>query len=288
MRQASMNGGESDVGASDLDDAPDETSAPIVELGGRFLTRRRLVISSAYWLTALVGPRSSGRAAPVAAGVTRELDTLGFGAIRLVGASALLVGLITVFQVAYQLAPYGAEVVSIRAVAWFVAREIGPIVVAILVVARSAAAIAGEFASMSTNGEIDALRAMGLDPVKYLVVPKLAALLIALPALTSIAIALAIVGGWMGTSGVLGFNTGLYLEQLHESLAIRDVGVGLAKSVLFAIIIGLVAADEGLSVDRRVSAIGHAATRAVVHCLLGVLAADTFVNVVVYFIPGLT
>lgn len=283
MRQASVEAADADVA-----DAPDETSAPIVELGGRFITRGRLVLSSAYWLTALLAPRSTDRAAPVAAGVTRELDTLGFGAIRLVGASALLVGLITVFQVAYQLAPYGAEVVSIRAVAWFVAREIGPIVVAILVVARSAAAIAGEFASMSTNGEIDALRAMGLDPVKYLVVPKIAALLIALPALTALAIALAIVGGWLGTSVVLGYNTALYLEQLHESLAIGDVGVGLGKSVLFALLIGLISADEGLSVHRRVSAIGNAATRAVVYCLLGVLGADTVVNALVYFIPGLT
>jgi phospholipid/cholesterol/gamma-HCH transport system permease protein len=222
------------------------------------------------------------------AGVLRELDAVGVGAVRLVAGSALLVGLITVFQVAYQLAPYGAELLSARAIAWFVAREIGPLVVAMLVVARSAAAIAGEFASMSANGEIDALRAMGLDPVKYLVVPKLGALLVALPALTAIAIVLAIVGGWFGTSVVLGFNTALYLEHLHDSLAIRDVGVGLAKSVLFAILIALVAADEGLRVERRVSAIGAAATRAVVFCLLGVLAADTLVNVIVYFIPGLT
>src|SRR5688572_22780365 len=164
----------------------------------------------------------------------RELDGLGFGAIRLVGASALLVGLITVFQVAYQLAPYGAEVVSARALAWFVAREIGPVVVAILVVARSGGAIAGELASMSAHGEIDALRAMGLDPVKYLVAPKLAALIIALPALTAVAIALAIVGGWLGTSVILGYNTALYLQHLHESLALRDVGVGLGKSLLFA------------------------------------------------------
>jgi phospholipid/cholesterol/gamma-HCH transport system permease protein len=283
MRQANV-----DAPTTDTADAPDETSAPIVELSGRFISRGRLALRSAYWLGSLVAPHTSERATPVSAGVMRELDGLGFGALRLVGASAVLVGLITVFQVAYQLAPYGAEIVSVRAVAWFVAREIGPIVVAILIVARSAAAIAGEFASMSTNGEIDALRAMGLDPVKYLVVPKLAALLIALPALTAIAILLAIVGGWLGTSVVLGFNTALYLEHLHESLAIRDVGVGLGKSLLFAVLIGLVAADEGLRVERRVSAIGTAATRAVVHCLLGVLAADTVVNAVVYFIPGLS
>lgn len=265
----------------------DPTPAPAGTFGGRFISRGRLALRSAYWLASLIAPHGPERPAPVAAGVMRELDALGVGAIRLVGASALLVGLITVFQVAYQLAPYGAEVVSARALAWFVAREIGPIVVAILVVARSAAAIAGEFASMSATGEIDALRAMGLDPVKYLVVPKLAALLVALPALTAIAIALAIVGGWLGTSVVLGYNTGLYLEHLHESLALRDIAVGLAKSVVFAILIGLVAADEGLRVERRVAAIGPATTRAVVYCLLGVLAVDTVVNAIVYFIPVL-
>ena len=280
MRQASVTPGDAD--------ATEDVSPSFGIPGGRFITRGRLALRSAYWLASLLAPSASGRPTPVAASVTRELDVLGFGAIRLVAASALLVGLITVFQVAYQLAPYGAEVVSARALAWFVAREIGPIVVAILVVARSAAAIAGEFASMSANGEIDALRAMGLDPVKYLVVPKLAALLIALPALTAVAVMLAVVGGWLGTSVALGYNSALYLQHVHESLALGDVGVGLAKSVMFAILIGLIAADEGLRVERRVSAIGDAATRAVVHCLISVLAADTMVNAFVYFIPGLT
>ena len=280
MRQASV--------ATEADASATDPSPSFVPLGGRFISRGRLALRSAYWLASLLAPQPPERLTPVTASVTRELDVLGFGAIRLVAASALLVGLITVFQAAYQLAPYGAEVVSGRALAWFVAREIGPIVVAILVVARSAAAIAGEFASMSTNGEIDALRVMGLDPVKYLVVPKLAALLIAVPALTTIAVMLAVVGGWLGMSVVLGYNTALYLESLHESLAIRDVGVGLAKSVIFASLIGMIAADEGLRVERHVSAIGAAATRSVVYCLLGVLGADTAVNAFVYYIPGLT
>lgn len=282
MRQANL------IAGADVPDESDDLEPSYGAPGGRFITRGRLALRSAFWLASLLAPHQTDRPTPVAASVTRELDVVGFGAIRLVVASSLLVGLITVFQVAYQLAPYGAEVVSARALAWFVAREIGPIVVAILVVARSAAAIAGEFASMSANGEIDALRAMGLDPVKYLVVPKLAALLIALPVLTAIAVTLAVIGGWLGTSVVLGYNTGLYLEHMHESLALRDVGVGLAKSIVFASLIGLIAADEGLRVERRVSAIGAAATRAVVYCLIGVLAADTIVNAFVYFIPGLT
>ena len=281
MRQASLTSG----GAS-----PTGTGSAVASMAtGRFITRGQLASRALSGLASLVPQGGQRRPAPLAAGVMREIDAIGVGAIRLVAASAILVGLITVFQVAYQLAPYGAEVVSARALAWFVAREIGPVVVAILVVARSAAAIAGEFASMNANGETDALRVMGLDPVKYLVVPKLAALLIALPLLTSLAIALAIVGGWLGTSVVLGYNTGLYLEHLHEAFATRDVAVGLIKSVVFAVIIGLVAGDEGLAIARgRISGIGGAATRAVVHCLIGVLAADTVVNAIVYFIPGLT
>ena len=203
------------------------------------------------------------------------------------GSAALLVGLITVFQVAYQLAPYGAEVVSARALAWFVAREIGPIVVAILIVARSAAAIAGEFASMSANGEIDALRAMGLDPVKYLVAPKLAALLVALPALTALANGSIFIGLWIGSSFFLDLGTAYFLAQMQEAMHVRDVLIGLGKSVIFAFVLGIVSADEGLSVERSHLAIGTAATRAVVLCLIGVLGADTVVNAVFYFIPGL-
>lgn len=280
MRQANL--------ANGVTVGPDVRPREEREAGGRFISRGRLALRSMYWLGSLLAPRGPDRPAPITAGVLREIDALGVGALRLVAASALLVGVITVFQVAYQLAPYGAELLSARAIAWFIAREIGPIVVAMLVVARSAAAIASEFASMSANGEIDALRAMGLDPVKYLVVPKLGALLVALPALTAIAIVLTVVGGWLATSVVLGFNTALYLEHLRESLTVRDVAVGLGKSALFAVLIAIVAADEGLRVERRVSAIGAAATRAVVFCLLGVLAADTLVNVIVYFIPGLT
>jgi len=133
MRQASV--------APDVDDASAQDSSPsFAPAGGRFISRGRLVLRSAYWLASLLAPQPPERPTPVTASVARELDVLGFGAIRLVAASALLVGLITIFQAAYQLAPYGAEVVSARALAWFVAREIGPIVVAILVVARSAAA----------------------------------------------------------------------------------------------------------------------------------------------------
>jgi phospholipid/cholesterol/gamma-HCH transport system permease protein len=251
--------------------------------GGRFLSRGRVALGALHWLGwIIVSPRSV-----VSGGVTRELDALGVGAIRLVCSASILVGLIATFQVAYQLKQYGAESVSALAIGWFGTREVGPLVVALLVVTRSASAIAGEFAAMTSNGEIDALRAMSLDPVKYLVAPKLAALCIALPALTVIADGLITLGGWLGTTFFLGFNSRFYLEQIRTSLSTSDIAIGVAKSFMFGFVIAIVASDEGLGVDRRVAAIGEAASRAVVYCLLGVLATDTLVNAVFYFIPGL-
>lgn len=251
--------------------------------GGRFISRSRLAGRALYWLGWLIiSPR-----AIVSAGVQREIEVLGVAALRLVASASVLVGLIATFQVASQLTVFGAENMAGRAIGWFAAREIGPLSVAILIIARSAAGTAGEFASMSAGGELDALRAMGLDPIKYLVAPKLAAFLVALPTLTIFSDGLIVLGGWLGSSVFLGYSTQFYLEQFRSSFNVLDIFVGLGKSIVFALVIGLVAADEGLSVERRFDAIGPAATRAVVYCLIGVLAADTLINAIFYFIPGL-
>lgn len=250
---------------------------------GRFISRGRLALDALYWVAWLTFSRRGS----VGTGVQRELEQLGIGALRLVASAGVLVGLITTFQIAYQLAEYSAQVMSGKTIGWFAARELGPLVAALLVVARSSSAIAGEFASMSFSAELDALRAMGLDPVKYLVAPKLAALLIALPALTIFADVLIVFGGLIGNTIFLKFSVNLYLEQFRGAFEVRDIFIGLGKSVLFALVIGILAADEGLSVERRMGAIGEAATRAVVYCMIGVLGADTLVNAIFYFIPGL-
>jgi phospholipid/cholesterol/gamma-HCH transport system permease protein len=255
----------------------------VAEVGGRFISRGQLAAESVYWLAWL----AFSRRAILSSGVQREILALGVGAVRLVVSASFLVGLIATFQIAYQLATFSAESMSATAIGWFTAREIAPLVVALLVVARSSAAIAGELASMNANGEIDALRVMGLDPVKYLVTPKVAALLVVLPFLTVLANAGIVAGGWAGNTFFLGFNTSYFFEQFRNAYELRDLFVGLAKSLLFGFVLGVIAADEGLSVHRRVAAISGAATRSVVYSLIGVLGADTLVNVVFYFIPSL-
>lgn len=220
-------------------------------------------------------------------GIAREFDSVGMGALRLVVPASLLVGIIATFQVASALSQFGAESLSVRAIGWFAARELGPIGVALLVITRSASGIAGELATMRANGEIDALRAMGLNPVKYLVAPKLAALLIAVPGLTILSDALIALGGWLGSIAILDVSTRFYFDQFREAFALRDLFIGLVKSIAFAYIIAIIACDEGLNVGRAMHAIGAAASRAVVYTVLGVLAADTVINAIFYFIPVL-
>jgi phospholipid/cholesterol/gamma-HCH transport system permease protein len=249
----------------------------------RFVSRTRLAGGALVWVVLLLVSRRARAGSGV---ILREIDALGVGAVRLITSASILVGIIATVQVAYQLAPLGAEIMSTRTLAWFTARELGPLVVALLVVARSASAIAGELAYMSANSEIDAMRAMGLDPVKYLVAPKLAALLISLPALTILSIALITLGGWIGGTLVVGVSTNYYLEDFRTALELRDVVIGMGKSILFAFVLAVVASDEGLR-ERRTASIGQAATRAVVFCLIAILAVDTLINTVFYFIPGL-
>jgi phospholipid/cholesterol/gamma-HCH transport system permease protein len=256
---------------------------PFFAATSRFLSRGRLALGALYWLAWLL----VSRRIPIRTGIQREIATLGIGALPLVLPASLFVGVIAIIQIASQLLDFGAQAMSIRAIAWFTAREFGPVGAALMVVARSASGIAGELAAMRAGAEIDALRAMGLDPVKYLVAPKLAALLFGLPALTVFSNALIIFGGWIGTTVALDYSTDFFVEEFRQAFEMRDLVVGLGKSIVFAFIIGFVAADEGLNVESRVTAIGEAARRAVVYSVLYVLAADTLVNVIVYFIPGL-
>jgi phospholipid/cholesterol/gamma-HCH transport system permease protein len=260
---------------------PGRGSSLYSRTGGRLLGRWELFVTANYWLAWL----SFSRRTAMGTGIQRDFDALGMGALRLVMPASFLVGIIATFQVASQLSQYGAESLAVRAIGWFSARELGPVVVALLVVTRSASGIAAELATMRANGEIDALRAMGLNPVKYLVAPKLAALLIALPGLTILSDALIALGGWLGSIAILDVSTRFYFDQFRSAFELRDLFIGLVKSIVFAYLIAIVACDEGLNLAGEVQAIGAAASRAVVLTVLGVLAADTVINAIFYFIP---
>ena len=233
-------------------------------------------------------PQPPDRPTPGRRRASRASSTcLGFGAIRLVAASSLLVGLITVFQAAYQLAPYGAEVVSARALAWFVAREIGPD-------RRRDSCRRAERGGNRRRVRVDERERRdrrasrnGTGPGE---VPRRSeACCAADRAAGADRHRRDARGRWRMARDVgrARATTRVFTSRPPRVARASATSVSDSRSpCVFASLIGIVAADEGLRVERRVSAIGAAATRSVVYCLVGVLGVDTAVNAFVYFIPG--
>lgn len=231
----------------------------------------------------LAGP-FRGRPIRVAATV-QQLVRAGNGSLPLVGLITFLVGMIIALQSAYQLEKLGAMNLLGGLVGVAVTRELAPLLTAIIVAGRFGSAITAELGTMKVSQEIDALTVMGLDPVGFLVVPRLVGLLVALPCLTVFADAIGILGGLSVGAGVLQMSPRGYLADTVDSLVLQDVFTGLVKAVAFAAIIGLVGCHQGLRVRGGAEQVGQATTTSVVRSIVLVIAADLFVTAI-FFLRG--
>ncbi len=204
----------------------------------------------------------------------RLVERFGPDAIPIVALLSTLVGVILAFQAGVQLRDFGAELFVANLVGLSVVRELGPLMAAILVAGRSGAAIAAELGTMRVGEEIDALRTLGLSPHEHLVVPRLMALLLALPVLTLVANACGVLGGLLVGVGGMGLSPSAYWNQTLSAIDLVDVLGGLAKSLAFALIIGLVACDRGLATRGGAEGVGRSTTSAVVTTILLLVIAD--------------
>jgi phospholipid/cholesterol/gamma-HCH transport system permease protein len=208
----------------------------------------------------------------------RSLPTLlqGIGADGLIvtGAANLLVGLIIGLLGVSQLARFGAVsfVPELVVVAQF--RELGPLVTAIVVAGRSGAGLASELATMKVSEEIDALRSMGFDPMRWLVVPRCTALVIVVPLLTWIGNGLALIGGFLATTTVSDMTPRAYIVATGHEITLAHLMVGLVKTPFLALAIGLIACGQGLAAQGGAAAVGARTTRAVVLAILGVIVTN--------------
>jgi phospholipid/cholesterol/gamma-HCH transport system permease protein len=209
----------------------------------------------------------------------------GNRSLPLVGLITFLVGMIIALQSAYQLRELGAMNLLGGLVGLAVTRELAPLLTAIIVAGRFGSAIAAELGTMKVSQEIDALTVMGLDPVGFLVVPRLVALLVAVPCLTIFADAIGILGGLSVATGVLQMNASVYLADTVDSLVLQDIFTGLVKAIVFAGIIGLVGCHQGLRVQGGAEQVGHATTTSVVRSIMLVIVADLFVTAI-FFLRG--
>ena len=247
----------------------------------------RLAETGQLWHLALAAGRQTVlgpfRGTPFRLGETCvQILRSGNSSLPLVALIAALIGSILALQSAYQLRLFGASHLVADLVAISVTRELAPLMTSILVAGRVGSAIAAELGTMKVNEEIDALTVIGVDPISYLVVPRLLGLLVAVPCLTLFADAIGILGGMFVGVTILGLGAGSYVADSMAALVMEDLWGGVLKAFVFGGIIGLVACQQGLGTRGGAQAVGRSTTTTVVRSIVLIIGADLFVTALLY------
>jgi phospholipid/cholesterol/gamma-HCH transport system permease protein len=208
----------------------------------------------------------------------------GVNGLPIVGLINLLIGLIIAFMSFLQLRLFGANVYVPALVSFAMVKELGPIMTAILVAGRSGSAFAAEIGTMVVNEEVDALKTMGFDPVAFLAVPKVFALMIVVPILTLYADLFGIIGGL--TVGVIGLDMSfnMYITQSLNAVSVFDVATSLIKSAIFASLIAGIGCQRGFLARSGAQDVGKSTTSAVVAAIFMIVVTDSFFAVVLYYL----
>ena len=211
--------------------------------------------------------------------LAHHLEQSCVNALPIVGLIAFLIGIVMAYQGADQLRRFGAEIFTVDLLAISALREIGILLTAVVVTGRSGSAFTAEIGMMKVNEEVDALRTLGLDPLEVLVLPRLLALMIALPLLAFFADIMALFGGGLMCAFVLDISPGQYLARLEEAIWPRTFWVGIVKAPVFAFVIAMVACYEGLTVDGSAESVGRNTTLAVVIGIFLVIVFDAIFSI---------
>ena len=225
------------------------------------------VLETLFWV--VIGKRRLRATATVF-----HLEQAGLDALPIVALLSFMVGSVIAFLGANLLAEFGAAVLTVELVAFSFLREFGVLLAAILLAGRSGSAFAAEIGMMKANEEIDAIRALGMDPIELLVMPRMLALLIALPLLTLVGMVTGILGGALVCTVALDISPSLFVTRLHESTEFRHFFVGMAKAPVFAFLIALTGCRQGLSVSGSAESVGRSTTKSVVQAIFLVIMFD--------------
>lgn len=211
------------------------------------------------------------------------MERTGLDAIPIVALISFLMGLITAFQASIQLTQFGADIFVANLVGLSITRELGPLMTAIISAGRSGAAFAAEIGTMKVSEEVDALQTMGLDRTRFLVTPKVLALLVMQPCLTLFADLVGILGGL--TVAVLGLDlpAQVYLRQTRLAMVMWDVNSGLLKSLAFAILIAGVGCLRGFQASTGAESVGRITTSAIVAGIFLIIVTDALFTVIFHY-----
>jgi len=207
-----------------------------------------------------------------------ELD--GFHALPITGLLAFLMGVVIAYQGAEQLRQFGANIFVVDLVGISLFREISPLIVAILIAGRSGSAYAAQIGTMKVTEELDAVRTLGLSPMQLLVLPRVFALVIAVPLLTVYADILGVIGGALIAFNQLNVSGVEFVERFEEAVALRHFFIGIGKAPFFAMIIALVGCFQGFQIRGGVNDVGRRTTIGVVQSIFLVIVFDAVCSIV--------
>ena len=203
-----------------------------------------------------------------------NIRSAGFDALPIVGLLSFMLGIVVAYQGADQLRQYGANIFVADLVGLSMLREFAPLITAIIIAGRSGSAYAAQIGTMSVTEEIDAMRTLGIAPMDLLVLPKILALLIALPLLTVFADVLGVFGGMIMARAQLGVGFGEFLDRFVKAVSITAYLVGICKAPVFAAIIAVVGCFQGFRTKGGADSVGRQTTRSVVQSIFLVIVAD--------------
>jgi phospholipid/cholesterol/gamma-HCH transport system permease protein len=249
---------------------------PFVWLGHHALARlQRLGRYTLFFLQSFVWIFSWP---PPVVKILQQIYFIGTKSVSVIALTAVFTGMVLGLQGYYTLVKFGSEGVLGAAVALTLIREMGPVLTAIMLIGRAGSAMAAELGIMRISEQIDALQTMDINPVRFLVSPKLAAALISTPLLTAMFDVVGIIGGYLTGVLLLGINSGIYFARVQSSVALSDVSGGFIKSVVFAIVVVTVCCFKGYTThegaDFGAKGVSISTTSAVVIASVLVLITD--------------
>jgi phospholipid/cholesterol/gamma-HCH transport system permease protein len=242
---------------------------------GSFEALKRPILEVQEYLR-LIGQVARGLVTPpiYARDIIEQLDAIGIGSLTVVILTGTFTGMVLALQSGMTLDQFGGRDVVGRLVSASMVKELGPVLTALMVTGRVGSGIAAELGSMVVTDQIAALRALGADPVRKLVIPRVVAGTIMMPVLTIISDAVGIVGGWIIATMQLRTASSVYWNNVVQGLYMDDLWMGLIKPVAFGFVLVSIGCQVGLRTTGGTQGVGRATTRAVVSASVLVLAVD--------------
>lgn len=237
-----------------------------------------LVVDILYWSVVGIFKRDQYRKGSY----SEQAIHMGSTALPIIATILFLIGAISVLQSAETLKNFGASIFVVDMLALALARELAPLMTAIIISGRSGSAIASEIATMKFTEELDAIKTMGLNPIRFVVVPKLWAMATCVPLLSVLALLFGLLGGFIVALTYMGLTVNTFFNRLLISLFFWDITTGLIKSISFAIIITVVGTYRGLTFSGGADGVGRSTTSSVVTSIFAIIVMDAIWSIIFY------